>query len=312
MILGLSHVGLTVSELDQSVRYYQDRFHFPVLSDAERKGKSAERITGIPGIHTRNVYLSVTPQQHLEVFGFYHPPVLPPAREKEFRVEISYVAFMKDELARLADSPGAEQQGWVETLRPFEETPYQGSRVATLPDRDALVLRVVEFRGNGLNPPGHSGARLLYPALITRDMKSSLDFFVGILKLEIESQGEQPWPMKMASGPENSGSTARWTLLTAAAGTCLKLIQPGHVKVGPSPAWEMQRVGFTHFAFAAKDLDAFYEVLLKEGVHFHSSPQSATTGPHRGGKGVYMKTPDGFVVELIDSPLTRGQMEREG
>jgi len=46
MILGLSHMGLTVSNLDQSLKYYRENFGFKVLSNAERKGDWIDKMTG--------------------------------------------------------------------------------------------------------------------------------------------------------------------------------------------------------------------------------------------------------------------------
>ena len=88
MILGLSHMGLTVSKLDSSLHYFQENFGFTILSDAERRGEWVEKITGIPGFHTRTVYLSLSPCRHFEVFGFFHPQAIPPERENHFRVGI--------------------------------------------------------------------------------------------------------------------------------------------------------------------------------------------------------------------------------
>ena len=47
MILGLSHIGLTVSDLGLSLKFYQGRLGLQVLSDAERKGEVIDRATGL-------------------------------------------------------------------------------------------------------------------------------------------------------------------------------------------------------------------------------------------------------------------------
>ena len=64
MILGLSHMGLTVSNLDQSLKYYQENLGFKLLSSAERKGDWIDKMTGISGFHSRTVYLSLSPYHH--------------------------------------------------------------------------------------------------------------------------------------------------------------------------------------------------------------------------------------------------------
>ena len=306
MITGLSHIGLTAGELEQSVRFYRDAFGFELLSDAERKGEGAERITGIPGIHTRNVYLSVTPSQHLEIFGFYNPKTIPPQKETNFRAGIFYTAFMGDLLQSIKNSiPAEKEPKWLTFLRAIEESPYRGSRLTTLQDRDGLALRVVECEGQGLAEQRPMRLRILYPALIVRDLGCSLEFFSEILGLEIELRGKDQLPVRQVLGEEKTGAAMNWALLKSAGGVCLKLIEILNLEVQPALPWMMQRVGFTHLAFAVKDLETFYEKLLNKGVRFVSPPQIASAGPHKGGKGVYLETEYETIIELVDSPLTQ-------
>lgn len=60
--------------------------------------------------------------------------------------------------------------------------------------------------------------------------------------------------------------------------------------------------GTGHFCLAVEDLEAMYEQLAAAGVEFVSAPQSPTIGPNRGGRAVYLLDPDGFRVELLQSP----------
>ena len=60
--------------------------------------------------------------------------------------------------------------------------------------------------------------------------------------------------------------------------------------------------GTAHIAFGVDDVDALYEELTAAGVASVSRPVTPTIGPNRGGRAVYMIDPDGFRVELIQSP----------
>lgn len=60
--------------------------------------------------------------------------------------------------------------------------------------------------------------------------------------------------------------------------------------------------GTGHIAFGVDDVDALYEELTAAGVASVSRPVTPTIGPNRGGRAVYMIDPDGFRVELIQSP----------
>ena len=95
--------------------------------------------------------------------------------------------------------------------------------------------------------------------------------------------------------------------LKAPSGICFLLVQPLDIGVLPAGPWRMERTGFTRASLAVRDIDDFYEELKRKGVHFKSFPQAINIGPHTGGKIVYLSTPDGILLELIDNPLTLKQ-----
>lgn len=312
MILGLSHIALTVREVDESIRYYQEAFGLDVLSDAERKGEWIDKITGIPGFHTRTVYLSVTPYQHLELFGFYHPKTLPTEKETAPRVGILYGAFMTEHLESLSElTEAAKDRAWSNVILDIGEEPYGKCRVLTLLDPNGVVLRIVEAGKEYTDGEGSSENVLLYPAFIVENMESSVRFYRDILGLEIASQGAPvPVPERDDVQPHKSRMPVRWVLFKSPAGTCLKLIQPLNSRLLPARPWQMERIGFTHVAFAVKNLEGYQAELATRNVNFKSPPQSVTIGPHKGGKVVYLSTPEGIVLELLDSPLTVEQTAR--
>jgi lactoylglutathione lyase len=61
--------------------------------------------------------------------------------------------------------------------------------------------------------------------------------------------------------------------------------------------------GTGHFCLLVDDLDAVYAELAGE-LEFISEPQTPTLGPNEGGRVVYLKDPDGFRVELHQTPRT--------
>lgn len=60
--------------------------------------------------------------------------------------------------------------------------------------------------------------------------------------------------------------------------------------------------GTAHFCVLVDDIDAIYERMSSKGVAFVSPVQTATAGPIKGGKVVYMIDPDGIRVELVQLP----------
>ena len=65
-------------------------------------------------------------------------------------------------------------------------------------------------------------------------------------------------------------------------------------------------IGNGHIAFFVDELDPLYERLTAAGVKSVSKPVTPTIGPNKGGRAVYMVDPDGFRVELIQSPRSFG------
>jgi len=304
IILGLSHVGLTVKKLDESLKYYREYFGFAVLSDAERKGTWIEEITGIPGFHTRTVYLSVTPYNHLELFGFFHPETLPAEKETVPRVGISSCVFAREQLEGTSDlAEAGKVSRWSNQTGDIGEEPGRESRFVTLEDPNSLDLRILEFRRKNAGSQESIGNNAFYPVFVVEDMASSLRFYQNILGLQTDGQGESL--PEIDSLPEDKvDELVRWVLLTSPTGACLKLTQPLNTKILSARPWRMERIGFTHVGFAVKNLERYYTELKGRGVNFKSSPQSVTVGPHKGGKVVYLSSPEGITLEFVDSPLT--------
>ena len=302
MILGLSHMGLTVGKLDSSLDYYQKILGLKVLSDAERKGEWVEKITGIPGFHTRTVYLSLSPYRHFEVFGFFHPQGIPMERETHFRVRILGCVLKTDGVESLLvrDDP-EETRRWIPLLGRKEE-PFGACRIIHLRDPDGLSLRVMEEKG--VRVKGQSGpVDLLYPIFLVENLEASLSFYRDLLGLNVDGQGENS-PEEIEGDASSAGRRVRWALLRSKTGFCLKLVSTVDSEILPAAPWKMQRIGFTHLAFGVENLERFY-LKLKDKVNFKSPPTSVSAGPHQGGQAVYLTSPEGITLEFIDSPLIR-------
>ena len=72
MITGIHHFALTVSDMDRSLAFYTGLFGLEVLSDREVQGDYIEKITGIPGAHSRLVHLAGYGQR-LELLQYRNP-----------------------------------------------------------------------------------------------------------------------------------------------------------------------------------------------------------------------------------------------
>src|SRR5262245_9539240 len=61
--------------------------------------------------------------------------------------------------------------------------------------------------------------------------------------------------------------------------------------------------GSTHLALLVDDLPALYPRLKVEGVACVSEPVRIDSGPNAGGYGLYLRDPNGILIELFQPPL---------
>ena len=57
-----------------------------------------------------------------------------------------------------------------------------------------------------------------------------------------------------------------------------------------------------HLSLLTDDLPALHERLSAEGVAFVSAPVRVDAGPNAGGYGVYLRDPNGILIELFQPP----------
>lgn len=60
--------------------------------------------------------------------------------------------------------------------------------------------------------------------------------------------------------------------------------------------------GSAHLALVVEELPALYERLRADGVTFVSAPVPIAAGPNTGGYGVYLRDPNGILIELFQPP----------
>jgi lactoylglutathione lyase len=77
--------------------------------------------------------------------------------------------------------------------------------------------------------------------------------------------------------------------------------------IGSTPQLEPRNVGNAHLCFVVDDLAAVYERLVEtDACSFISAPVTIDAGFNTGGAGLYLRDPDGIVVELFQPPAGPG------
>jgi catechol 2,3-dioxygenase-like lactoylglutathione lyase family enzyme len=132
------------------------------------------------------------------------------------------------------------------------------------------------------------------------DLERSLAFFRDVLEFEVVGSREihDDYFGQIVGLP---GSAVKAALIRIPGGHHVELFQylePQGTGVAPRPC----DPGSTHLSLVTQDLAALYQVLRSRGAQFVSAPVLITAGPNRGGLGVYLRDPNGILLELFQLP----------
>ena len=147
--------------------------------------------------------------------------------------------------------------------------------------------------------PGITGAH--HTSFTVADLDASLAFFRDVLGLELVFTREvrDDYFGQIVGHP---GAIVKAALLRLPGGSHhLELFQyltpPGQVHE-PRPC----DPGSAHLALLTDDLPTLYDHLRARGASFVSKPVLISAGPNRGGYGVYLRDPNGILLELFQPP----------
>ncbi len=147
-------------------------------------------------------------------------------------------------------------------------------------------------------------SRLHHTGLTVADLDRSLAFYRDLLGFEVvlEQEKEGGYLGAIVGRPDAHVRMAHVQL--PGSDHRLELFQylrpPGSE---PSERLEPWRIGPTHVCLIVDDLPSLHERLLAAGIDsFLSPPVEVDTGANAGGKALYLRDPDGALLELFQPP----------
>ena len=146
-----------------------------------------------------------------------------------------------------------------------------------------------------------TGAR--HGGITVSDMNRSLEFYSGVLGLELLWRGELPATVvgRIVGVPEATGFEVAFLRIPGSE-TQVELVEYRGIE-RESGACSPSHHGTGHFCVFVKNIEQLYKDLAAAGVHFRSDgPVEMTTGPNKGGKSLYSLDPDGYVFEFHQRP----------
>jgi catechol 2,3-dioxygenase-like lactoylglutathione lyase family enzyme len=144
-------------------------------------------------------------------------------------------------------------------------------------------------------------ANLHHTGLTISDLERSLRFWRDGMGMEVLFEQEKIGGYLEAIVGEPGAHVRMAHLAFAGEGPRIELFQ----YVAPRGGRHLQRpadLGFVHVCVACDDLGDRLERLIAAGGTPFSEPVEVDTGVNRGGRGVYLRDPDGHVVELFERP----------
>jgi len=142
---------------------------------------------------------------------------------------------------------------------------------------------------------------LHHTGLTVSDLERSLHFWRDAMGMEELFQQEKEGGYLEAIVREPGAHVRMAHLAFGGEGPRIELFQ----YLAPSGGQHLSRPadqGFVHVCIACEDLDERIKRLVAAGGTPFSEPVVIDTGVNRGGRGVYLRDPDGHVVELFERP----------
>jgi catechol 2,3-dioxygenase-like lactoylglutathione lyase family enzyme len=139
-----------------------------------------------------------------------------------------------------------------------------------------------------------------HAGLTVSDMERSLLFYRDTLGLEVVSDttrhGDELEPLRTVIGVHPEVARVVFLEVPNSGGVKVELFAYEGVEqhVASARPWD---VAAGHFCVYTDDADALYGRLVERGYSTRNPVRTITSGPHTGAKAVYMKDPDGYLVE---------------
>ena len=139
------------------------------------------------------------------------------------------------------------------------------------------------------------------------DLDRSVAFYRDVMGLELLAQQEKQGGYLAAIVGYPDAHVRMAHLRAPASGHVLELFEYIAPKGETPERIEPRDVGTAHLCFLVDDLDAVYRLLVEAGVDtFVSPPVLVDTGINTGGYGIYLRDPDGIVLEIFQPPNRGG------
>lgn len=313
LALAVDSIGITVSDLDQSVSFYTQVLGFEKVSEYEAAGDAIERTTGVFGARVRTARLRLG-IEFIELAEFLAPrgraiPADSRSNDRWFQHIAIVTRDMKAAYTHLRahrvrhSSPGPQRlPDWNENAGGIEAFYFQ--------DPDGHALEIIAYPAGKGSPrwreAAAGGAMFLgidHTAIVISDMEASTQFYRNVLGMAVAGDSEN-------YGPEQErlnsvfGARLRIRAMRAAGGgpgvEFLQYLAPGGGRPFPAGA---RTNDLTHWHTRLRTRDADAAATKLRGARAPLVSPGVVGMPEDGAgfrKSILVRDPDGHAVQVVE------------
>ncbi len=144
-IIAADHTGITVSNLERSLEFWQNVLGFEFSHRAHQTNKMASEITGVPGAEIKLAVVKAPGGHKIELLEYLAPPDRKHVNFRPCDVGSVHVAFTVDKLDTILEKIAAS--GWKAAGKPqtLKTGPNAGKRVVYVRDPDGTTIEFMQM-----------------------------------------------------------------------------------------------------------------------------------------------------------------------
>ena len=300
MIVGLTHSGFSVSNLDSALDFFKEKLKIEEIRSQLSDQEYLSRVTGFPGARLKIGFVKkegdIFP---LEVIEYLTPKGVPSCAgigiigTQHRCYEVSNLDALHDRLKRQSISFLSEPKDLGESFWP-------GARGVFFYGPDQTIFEFIEPKPSKNEKPEIK--RIHHLGLTVSNTARALELLCGILRLEKVGDLESGWDYLKFPGYKGGARLKSTLLKITGTEVFLELWQFDKVQ-GPPALTAHNNFGSGHLCFQVNDIFKDHAVLEKAGVRFVGPPAEVTAGINKGAYAIYFSGFDDYRFELFQKPI---------
>lgn len=310
-VQAVDSVGITVTDMERSLDFYERVLTFRRESERELAGEDYERLYGVFGLRLRLVRLRLG-EERIELMQFLAPkgrpiPVDSRANDEWFQHVAIIVSDMDRAYARLREHRVEHASSGPQRLPDWNPN-AGGISAFYFRDPDGNHLEILQFPPGKGDPKWHRPSRALFlgidhTAIVVGDTEASLAFYRDTLGLTVAGASEN-YGTEQEHLNNVFGARLRITALRAAAGPGVELLEYLAPRTGRPMPVDTQASDLWHWQINARaDVEAA-DARIRARHYRHVSPGLVDVDAGRT-RGLLVRDPTGHAALLSQpAPVT--------